>query len=78
MKYRTLALWVALCLLTGCTVFSRQCEKQTVSPGHLQPLPPMIEPVSADCGDVVNAYKRNLATSAIWGGRYRSLIEECQ
>lgn len=78
MRYRILPLLAALSLLTGCAGFNRQCEKQTVSPGHLQPLPPMIEPVSADCGDVVNAYKRNLATAAIWGGRYRSLIEECK
>ncbi len=68
----------ALCVtlvMTGCTQFKTACEPPTIPLELLEPLPPLTEPTSASCDALLDSYIDNLSTCAVYGVRYKSLIE---
>jgi len=61
--------------LTACGTYKMQCEAPTVSPELMAPLPPMSVPQSLDCGEILDTLRENTAVCAVWGARYRRLVE---
>lgn len=72
---RILAIWVVMLSLTACGTYRMQCEAPTISEELIQPLPPLAVPTSLDCGEILDTFRENTAVCAVWGARYRRLVE---